>query len=332
MTEPFVSIGQAAAGIVAKLARERVTAPGLYRMSTADYHADPCPEPSLSNSIAKVLVHKSPRHAWIAHPRLNPDHIPDGNPDRKREIGSVAHALLLGHGADIVKIDADDYRKDATKDVRAKAYAAGDLPILAPDLSVAKIMAKIARDEFSAYPEIAPTLSESGGTSELVAVCREGPAWLRCMIDRASTDLRVVLDYKTTGDAHPDACAARISDNDFQMQDPFYRRVLDAVDPEGRGRRRFFFLYQEQEEPYACTVHELDGHHVHMGARQVEAAVRIWTECMTEQRWPSYPRVIHRVEMKPWAEQKWLDREIAEFDQERASQRASIAPDHLMAG
>ena len=32
-----------------------VPGPGFYSMSAAQYHADPCPEPSLSSSIAKVL-------------------------------------------------------------------------------------------------------------------------------------------------------------------------------------------------------------------------------------------------------------------------------------
>ena len=43
----------------------------------AEYHADPAPEPSLSRSLAHTLLTRSPRHAWQAHPRLNPAWLPD---------------------------------------------------------------------------------------------------------------------------------------------------------------------------------------------------------------------------------------------------------------
>ena len=45
-------------------------------ISAEAYHADPAPEPSLSSSVAKILVNLSPAHARIAHPRLNPDYRP----------------------------------------------------------------------------------------------------------------------------------------------------------------------------------------------------------------------------------------------------------------
>lgn len=337
--DTFKPIGLVATGIVEGLRTKMIESgrmvaePGLYRMPAKLYHTDPCIEPSLSNSVAKIIVGKSPRHAWIAHPRLNPAHK-NSDPDRVMEIGSVAHALLLGEGAEIAPIDAKDYKKDDSKKARAAAYAANMLPILKPDLETAAAMVAVAKIELTYYPNIAPALALGGGQSEVVAVWRDGSAWCRCMIDRVSTDLRTILDYKTTGDAHPSACAARISQNDFQMQDPFYRRGLDALDPAGCGRRRFYFLYQEQDEPFACTVHELDGHHRHIGERQVETAVRAWSRCMSAGRerihWPAYPRIIHRVEMKPWAEQQWLDREIADFDREQAA-ATQIAPLNILA-
>jgi len=38
--------------------------PGIYRdMSSEEYLNDPCPAPSLTQSIAKVLIARSPLHA-----------------------------------------------------------------------------------------------------------------------------------------------------------------------------------------------------------------------------------------------------------------------------
>jgi PDDEXK-like domain of unknown function (DUF3799) len=298
----------------------RVTTPGLYRMPAAMYHSDPVVEPSLSNSIARLLVTQSPRHAFMAHPRLNPRFNGNDCPDRTMQIGSVAHAVFLGAGANIKSLPFDCYRSEASKKARDAALEAGQLPILAPDMEAAVAMVEVARREFSQYPEIAPVLAEHGGLSEVVAVWRDGPTWCRAMMDRVSADLRVVLDYKTTQNAHPAACARRIFGNDYQIQAPWYVRGLDALDPDGRGRRHFYFLYQEQSEPYACSVHELDGHAWARGEAQVEAALLAWAGCRARNEWPGYPRLIHRVELPPWADREWE----AEAEQDCQGERPRV--------
>ena len=40
--------------------------PGIHNLSAEVYHADPCVKPSLSSSIANVLLQQSPLHAWMA--------------------------------------------------------------------------------------------------------------------------------------------------------------------------------------------------------------------------------------------------------------------------
>ena len=49
--------------------------PGIYGMSEDCYHADPADAPSLSASIAKILIAETPLHAWTAHPKLNPNFV-----------------------------------------------------------------------------------------------------------------------------------------------------------------------------------------------------------------------------------------------------------------
>jgi hypothetical protein len=79
-----------------------ITKPGIYRdFPTAHYFADPCPEPSLSQSVAKILVEQSPLHAFQAHPRLyvpTADEDADEKYDKARAIGNAAHALMLDRG------------------------------------------------------------------------------------------------------------------------------------------------------------------------------------------------------------------------------------------
>src|SRR4030095_13276592 len=105
-----------------------ITAPGIYDLPAADYHADPCPEPSLSSSIVKMLCLESAAHAHYAHPRLNPAAIEENG--EHFDIGTAAHALLLEGSKTIAIIDAKDYRTNAAKDARDVAYAAGLTPLL----------------------------------------------------------------------------------------------------------------------------------------------------------------------------------------------------------
>src|SRR4051812_46738879 len=98
----------------------KITAPGIYLdVAANDYHADPCPAPSLTQSVAKILLAKSPLHAWHAHPRLNPDY--QHNDDTKFDVGNIAHKMLLGRGKQIEVLEFDDWRTKAAKEAREKA-------------------------------------------------------------------------------------------------------------------------------------------------------------------------------------------------------------------
>src|SRR5689334_14881887 len=69
-------------------------ASGWHDMADADYHADPCPSPSLSSHIAMLVIGKSLMHAWRAHPRspLFEESFLGSAADR----GSAAHSVLFG--------------------------------------------------------------------------------------------------------------------------------------------------------------------------------------------------------------------------------------------
>src|SRR5262245_35492153 len=91
------------------------------------YYNDPCERPSLTQSIAKTLITKSPLHAWTEHPRLGGVRR---EPTREMDDGKILDALLLSGGDGLEIIEAPDFR---TKDARARrdaAKAAGKTPIL----------------------------------------------------------------------------------------------------------------------------------------------------------------------------------------------------------
>jgi hypothetical protein len=91
----------------------KIDKPGIYPgVSSADYFADPCPTPSLTQSLCKILIERSPQHAWIAHPRLNPQFEYDD--DTKFDVGNIAHRLILGRGKDFEVVQFADWRTKAS--------------------------------------------------------------------------------------------------------------------------------------------------------------------------------------------------------------------------
>ena len=124
--------------------------PGFWEIDAEEYHSDPAPKPSLSQSIGKVLLERCPRSAWYAHPRLNPAFKPEDS--TKFDRGTVAHQLLIGKGRDFHIIDAPDYRTKAAQMERDMARAAGKTPRPQP------------REAFA--PESAPAFSWNSRSSK----------------------------------------------------------------------------------------------------------------------------------------------------------------------
>lgn len=295
--------------------------PGFHSIAADLYHADPCPAPSLSGSIAIPLVTRSPRHAWYRHTRLNPDAEPF-EPSPQMQFGSVCHRLLLGAGPDIEVIDADDWKTKAAREARDAAAALGRLPILGKDQLRATQMAAVASAKLNAA--LGPGWND--GRAELTMTWREGREWCRGMMDFVSADCSLVLDYKTTGaNARPDEIERHFFDMHYHLKAAFYERGLDVLDPGNIGRRRFVFLFQETEPPFECSLIMPGEGGMMVGRKQATYAITRWQHCMAANEWPGYVNTIHRAAMPSWAEQRWLERELND-----PHATGATSPDDLM--
>src|SRR5262249_14947890 len=126
-----------------------IAAPGIYDISFAEYLADPAPVPSASGGILSTLLDRTPRHAWTAHPRLNPHWEPDN--DSKYDIGSAAHEMMLGGSDRIVVVEADSYRTKDAQTARDEAYAAGKTPLLPDQAADVIAMVNAGREQLAAF-------------------------------------------------------------------------------------------------------------------------------------------------------------------------------------
>lgn len=285
----------------------------------ADYFADPCAEPSLTQSIAKVLIERSPLHAWHAHPKLNPDYQHDE--DRKFDVGNIAHSMMIGRGKDIVVLDYDDWRTKDAKKMREDAARIGKLAVLGKHYKRAGQMVDAAREQL-----LLRGLCRffSVGNGEVVNVWmedegdQEHPIWLRQMSDWLSPDLCEWVDFKTTDfSVAPHGIDRMMFNAGWSIQAAMAERGLDVLDPLNAGRRKFYFVVQEAEYPFQLTVVQLTRGPMTMGAKQLDHAVNLWRQCMRTNRFPGYPLDIVTPEWPGWAEQQWLTREVEHHERKQ---------------
>lgn len=279
-------------------------APGIHALPAEAYHGDPCPAPSLSASIAKLLLEKTPRHAWMMHPRLNPDY--QAETKASFDLGSAAHALVLGDEQRFAVVDADDWRTNAAKAARDDAYKAGKVPLLPHQFAAAKAMAAAARAQLDASSEAQDAFRN--GRPEQTMIWREGDVWCRARLDWLPAGGNVFYDYKSTGaSAHPDLWGQRtMFDIGADVQAGFYRRGIRAL--LGIKDPHFRFVVQENEPPYALSIIGLSPAARILADMKAEIAIETWRWCITHGRWPGYPGRVAYPDLPVWQERKWTER------------------------
>ncbi|MGX9981167.1 PD-(D/E)XK nuclease family protein [Methylobacterium fujisawaense] len=306
----------------------RVTKPGLYQMPAAVYHADPAPEPSLSSSLAKVLLDYSPEHARAAHPRLAPprpaDEEVEDKPTRPREIGTAVHRLVLNAGCDLTVIQAPDYKAKDAQAARKAAYAANGAPILAPDLAKAE---RVAARVLSHVASVKGCEGFATAPAEVVAVLRDrSGAWLRTMMDRVEIHPThaIIWDVKSSSQSSaPQGLGRRVEQMAMEVQAALYVHVLASLLPHLSGKIVFRWIFVEADEPNGVCIAQADGAGMEIGARKVAAAIHLWNRCRSAERWPGYPAEIVRVDFPEWAARRWSERE--ELDPQLAGVSYDVA-------
>lgn len=282
-------------------------------MPDEQYHADPCSEPSLSSGIVKVLVTESPKHAWFAHPRLNPAY--QSEEDSKFDLGTVAHALVL-QGIDRMEIvDAADWRTDAAKDKRDDARLRGMVPLLKNKANDALAMVEAFHAAVANCPDLSG-ITLADGKAEQVIIWREvlpDGQYLMCRAkpDWRSNDGAILIDYKTTsGSAAPEAACRQIM-NQLQgdIQAAFYTRGNKAV---CGVDAQFIFAVQESSAPYAVSFIGVSPAYMALGDDKCRVGISLFNECMQRGEWPGYERRINWTELKAWQLSAWAEKQNME--------------------
>lgn len=266
-----------------------------YGVPAGRYHADPCEFPSASAGILQTLMSWSAAHAWHAHPRLNIEY--EAEQKDVFDYGTAAHSLLLeGDASNLAEIDANDYR---TKDARAAkedARAAGKTPILARQLRT--VCAMVAEAERAVKKsELAGIFQR--GKPEVTAIWQERDLWFRSRFDWLTDDHRLIIDYKTTTKAEPDAfIRGPLVQLGYDLRAAFYLRALRACG--GPENAKFVWLVQEVTGRYECSVIGMGPQMAEIAERKIDYAVALWARCMETGIWNGYPNRICYAELPAW--------------------------------
>lgn len=272
------------------------------------YHADDLggETPSLSASLAHTLLTYSPAHARAQHPKLNPDFKDEY--DAKFDLGTAVHAMLL-EGRDIVEpIEAENWRTKDAKAARDEARANGKVPLLEGDYGDALEMVESAMLQIARFDASPGLLLD--GAAEQTLVWEEQGVLCRSRLDWLRDDFRAIDDLKTTRrSANPDGFSRVLFDMGYDMKAAFYLRGVKAI----TGVDAVFrWIVVEPKAPYALSVLTPGPDVLALADAKVDKAIRVWRDCLERNHWQGYPQQVCTVELPPWEEPRWMEREARE--------------------
>lgn len=247
----------------------------LRKITPKEYFADPCPEPSLSASIAKE---RTPAHAWAKHPKGGGHR---GRTTFSMNAGTAFHDLVLCAGSSLHTVDAADWRSKDAQTHRKVIEANGGIAVLRADFEAYK----------ATHAAIAPLLPVdfTKTINEHAAIWKSEGVYCRGLIDAFDPTTGTIYDLKTTQDASEDAIPWTCSKYKYHLQAAAYLEGIETLYPDLVGRVKFKFVFVELEPPFGVRVGVLDGESMAKGAELWKRAKLQWRECLDAGAWPGYP-------------------------------------------
>lgn len=213
--------------------------PGLHlNVPMREYVEDTlCDDPTLSSSMANLILDRSPAHVRYNHPRFNRV-VRDFS--RVANFGSAVASLVFG-GEEIRLIEASSYASKAAKEARDEALALGHLPLLTEEMTLAYAVSDVAKAAIVDLMgvDIIP---------EATIIFEQGSATCKSRPDAMSKDHVLLVDLKVTGTNVRDVNRQFFSQG-YDMQAAFMERAADSIDPMNVGRREIVYLFVEVDPP-----------------------------------------------------------------------------------
>ena len=260
--------------------------------------------PRLSPSIAKILINRSPLHAWQAHRLLGGGAA--GESTAAQNIGKVLEALVYNQPLEklFAILDFDNYKKAAAQMARDDALAHNKTPILARELETHIAAAIIIKRRLADQGVV----FEGGEYQKLIEwTCQLTGANCKGFLDYWGSP--IIWDLKCVADASPKKVQRAFVEYGWDIAASGYVDGIETQFLDLAGRVKIIFPFAETEPPYAVHLYEPDAMMRELGANKWHRAKQVWSECMETNVWPGYFTGIGQVGPTPW-QMTELDQEI----------------------
>lgn len=227
--------------------------------------------PWLTPSIARVLMTQTPLHARQHCPYYGAGDRPPAT--AAMDEGTIIDQIVLDGVADVVIVDAPDWRTKAAREQRDEAVAAGRIPVLAGDYD--RLVAAARRIRMCATVEVMDAL-DHGRIKERLYWERNG---VHCSTEPDIVHAAAVIDLKRTRIC-PTADAWRRHVCRMAMH------IQAAAHLEATGAERFGWLVVEAGPPHSVVLHWAGASLIECGRRDWERAREAWRRCVADDDWP----------------------------------------------
>lgn len=280
---------------------------GIYRMAEDDYHADPCPEPSLSNSGARLLYQTCPSIFW--HRRLDPP-----APSKALLFGTAAHKWIL-EGATFeerytVLSPAHSNRSALGKATVESIEAKGRIPIPYADWQTIRAM----REAMEAHPFASNAFR--GGRPEMSLFWQDQllGVWCRARPDYLPDRGSIVVDYMTARSVHPEDLRKALVTFGYDAKADWLMRgvrALGLID-----KPSVAYVIQQSDPPYPVVVARLTPTTLLGGRMKNDLALALFAKSLRTGVWPGYgDHDVIDLDLPEWEHRRLeADSEAGRFD------------------
>lgn len=235
------------------------------------FYDKPWQKPYLTPSLAKVMLDKTPYHAWLACPYYNE---PQPQSSDAMNEGRVVDCLVLGGDPGVTVIDVDGYR---TKEARALRDAAVN-PMKITDYERCLESAEAVQFDILSADGIAARGLSIGTTKQRIF-------WPSAGVDCSTEpDIAVddcILDLKRTK-------VAPTAANWQRHASSMGYHIQAAACLEGTGATKFGWIVVEADPPHCVVVHWASDLFIKVGQRDWSYAKQIWANCVATGHFPAY--------------------------------------------
>jgi hypothetical protein len=265
---------------------KKITRDGVYRMSLADYHGQPCDGPSISSSGLRTIFQKSPAHFWSTS-SLNPEAEPQED-SAAFVLGRAAHHLLLGEDdfstlfiarPETLKGEPWHGNRTVCKAWLSEQDLAGRTVLMPSDIKAIRGMAR----SLSAHPLVKAGILNGEIEQSLIVKDKKTGLYLKSRPDVIPNDSGDFADLKTSSVFGPEL-DKEIGKYGYDMQAALvamnYREVF-----EGRLLQSFSFVFVETKAPHCVEVLTLKSEDIEEAEKDLRAAIDTFAYCLRTGDW-----------------------------------------------